>query len=687
MVTMAGYAEGPAEMAEHISLKGLVSQCVDLAQRAGELIRAVSDNKSECGIGTHDKGLGTGNFDPQTLADRQAQRCIVENLRAIYGSQLRIVGEEGELGVEADGEEIVIRRPSETLLDQEWPGDLRLPLAELCVWVDPLDGTKEFTQGRYEYVSTLIGISQNGHPVAGVISEPYSQGQPGPGRLLWGCCLRDSKGTVPGVHVLGDPHWRRPTRPPGRCVAVISRSRASGEVGDALQRLTEPGTAPKEGTEGEDLSTPVELGDLPLITGTQQVGGAGHKVARVVDGAADLWLFPRGGTSRWDSCAAEAMLEACGGALRNRFGQRIFYDPDGTMENSEGVLAAASVGILSAAAQVCGTLDVARDLQDRPLSREWLEGALQLPSGHLKAFTVTSCQRSGQCCDLRLALRYAGAQDGLPTTLSFKRSWEKSMEPRIFEKFGDRLLQGAGVRLPRVFCNMSRETEADGSSATSILLMEDLSAAPFRRCTNSLDDLKLATTALAQFHAATMGEKDFLAELSKEGFVAENLTQAALDSWQEIVKLVAETPEEAARWSIEIADLVSGLASCAKATATQPGSEALCLIHGDFRSDHVIIEGKEVILMAFSHAKVATPALDLASLVTSSQSFASLNQLLDLYCQLLPAQSMAELRQSVRLACLQLALKPMEVKPPLDSRKLRLWVDFLWTLLNEMDAR
>ena len=39
-----------------------------------------------------------GNFDPQTLADRQAQRCIVENLRAIYGSQLRIVGEEGELG-------------------------------------------------------------------------------------------------------------------------------------------------------------------------------------------------------------------------------------------------------------------------------------------------------------------------------------------------------------------------------------------------------------------------------------------------------------------------------------------------------------------------------------------------------------------------------------------------------------
>lgn len=89
-----------AEMEGSISLKNLVSQCVDLAQRAGAHIRVVSDKESEIegSLGTHDKGLGTGNFDPQTIADRQAQRCIVENLRAVYGMDLRIVGEEGELG-------------------------------------------------------------------------------------------------------------------------------------------------------------------------------------------------------------------------------------------------------------------------------------------------------------------------------------------------------------------------------------------------------------------------------------------------------------------------------------------------------------------------------------------------------------------------------------------------------------
>ena len=83
---------------------------------------------------------------------------------------------------------------------------------------------------------------------------------------MWGCCLHDSQGSVPGVHVLGDASWRRPTRPAGRCVAVISRSRASGEVGDALQRLREPGTAPKEGAEGAEGTELMETMGKPWET-------------------------------------------------------------------------------------------------------------------------------------------------------------------------------------------------------------------------------------------------------------------------------------------------------------------------------------------------------------------------------------------------------------------------------------
>ncbi|CAJ1368873.1 unnamed protein product [Effrenium voratum] len=314
---MAGASCGAGLGAGEVSIRTLVSECVDLAQRAGDQIRAVS-NKVQAGtagaeqsLGLLDKGAGTGAFDPQTLADRQAQRCIVENLRQVYGMALRVVGEEGELGTEeGDVEDIGMHRPDAHLLDDEWPSsaDLLLPLSDLCVWVDPLDGTKEFTEGRYEFVSTLIGISRLGRPIAGVISEPYRES-----RILWGCC---APGAFSGVRALGSS-WRKPPRLAGRCLVLVSRSRTEGAVAEALQRLSAPGSG---------------LGEGPLVTGQIAAGGAGHKAARVVDGEGDLWLFPRPGTSRWDTCAPEAMLEASGGQLRDRFGEHIVYDPDGEMK-------------------------------------------------------------------------------------------------------------------------------------------------------------------------------------------------------------------------------------------------------------------------------------------------------------------------------------------------------------------
>ena len=89
-MAMAATSEAP----EAVSLRCLVSQCVDLAQRAGALIRGISEKaateEGREALRLHDKGTGTGNFDPQTVADRQAQRCVVENLRALYGASLRV---------------------------------------------------------------------------------------------------------------------------------------------------------------------------------------------------------------------------------------------------------------------------------------------------------------------------------------------------------------------------------------------------------------------------------------------------------------------------------------------------------------------------------------------------------------------------------------------------------------------
>ena len=44
-----------------------------------------------------------------------------------------------------------------------------------------------------------------------------------------------------------------------------------------------------------------------------RAGGAGGKVALMLDGRVDAWIFPVKGTKRWDTCAGEALLNAHGG--------------------------------------------------------------------------------------------------------------------------------------------------------------------------------------------------------------------------------------------------------------------------------------------------------------------------------------------------------------------------------------
>ena len=94
-------------------------------------------------------------------------------------------------------QDIGMHRPDAHLLDDEWPSsaDLLLPLSDLCVWVDPLDGTKEFTEGRYEFVSTPFatqhGLRELGTPPAkwrvhlGFSLRRHEKGPPDVGKHPW----------------------------------------------------------------------------------------------------------------------------------------------------------------------------------------------------------------------------------------------------------------------------------------------------------------------------------------------------------------------------------------------------------------------------------------------------------------------------------------------------------------------
>ena len=44
---------------------------------------------------------------------------------------------------------------------------------DMTVWIDPLDGTKEFTEGYLDHVTVLVGIAIGKDAIGGVIHQPF----------------------------------------------------------------------------------------------------------------------------------------------------------------------------------------------------------------------------------------------------------------------------------------------------------------------------------------------------------------------------------------------------------------------------------------------------------------------------------------------------------------------------------
>ncbi len=88
--------------------------------------------------------LADGGFDPVTEADRAAEQAIRQRIRQEFPAHA-IRGE--EFGVENEGAEY------------EWI-------------IDPIDGTRGFICGLPTW-GTLVGLLRNGHPVYGMMNQPY----------------------------------------------------------------------------------------------------------------------------------------------------------------------------------------------------------------------------------------------------------------------------------------------------------------------------------------------------------------------------------------------------------------------------------------------------------------------------------------------------------------------------------
>ncbi|KAM8832540.1 3'(2'),5'-bisphosphate nucleotidase 1 [Spinachia spinachia] len=276
----------------------LVASSFTVAERAGAIVRKVL-HSGELGIVEK-----TGANDLQTLADRLAQRSICASLSRRF-PKITIIGEE-EIPDEEIKEDIIESGLSQEILLKRCPEEYSdLKEEELVVWVDPLDGTKEYTEGLLDNVTVLIGIAHGGRAIAGVIHQPFYNYELGAGaalgRTLWG---------MPGLGAFG---FELREVPGDRRVVTTTRSHSNKLVTDCV-----------------DAMEPHEV---------VRVGGAGNKIIQLVEGRASAYVFASPGCKKWDTCATEAILRAVGGKLTDVHGNAYCYDANIKHMNSAGVLA------------------------------------------------------------------------------------------------------------------------------------------------------------------------------------------------------------------------------------------------------------------------------------------------------------------------------------------------------------
>ena len=102
------------------------------------------------------------------IQDTAAHEVIWKGLRAVFGPRLNIVGEEDVIEEENDWE-INDEPEVDALNGYDMPTDLQmLVFSDVVVFIDPVDGTREFVEERLDACQNLIGISYRGRAVLGL---------------------------------------------------------------------------------------------------------------------------------------------------------------------------------------------------------------------------------------------------------------------------------------------------------------------------------------------------------------------------------------------------------------------------------------------------------------------------------------------------------------------------------------
>jgi 3'-phosphoadenosine 5'-phosphosulfate (PAPS) 3'-phosphatase len=306
----------------------------------------------------------------------KAQDAIVRGLRNKFGEKLKIVGEEdsektfeddcknysSEVEIAALGESVekyelveatILRGFALDTDKNDKKENFTVPANDIVIFIDPVDGTREFVEGRLDAVQNLIGISIRGRAVAGIVGLPFfSEGFSGDSENKYVSAADIKSGTgISSVRSNGSEFKLKNSNSEVKVIFGVVGSE-SGISGIDQTKNTKNTHSPETQTtlalssdRGEKTPWMKTARDIILLEtksdskSTQNrvllAGGCGNKIYRLLTGQANVALL-NNQACLWDTCAPEALLRCIGGKLTTIFGWNIDYHvPDTFFENKK----------------------------------------------------------------------------------------------------------------------------------------------------------------------------------------------------------------------------------------------------------------------------------------------------------------------------------------------------------------
>jgi 3'(2'), 5'-bisphosphate nucleotidase len=243
---------------------------VEIVEIASQIILQIYLNDELFMNMTIENKIEAGN-SPLTIADKKANDFICRELSGLY-PDIPIISEENK--------------------NEAWESRKKYT----WVWlVDPLDGTKEFIKRNGEF-TVNIGLAYFGEPVAGFV------GVPAQGLIYWG-----------GIGGEGRGAWKREigigSNDRGVKTIDLIEENTLRKMGN-ITRIVASRSHMDEKTEEFIYKNYIQKGlKIELLN-----VGSSLKILWIAENKADI--YPRlAPTMEWDTCAAHAILNACGGIL------------------------------------------------------------------------------------------------------------------------------------------------------------------------------------------------------------------------------------------------------------------------------------------------------------------------------------------------------------------------------------